>query len=102
MTQLTDADYNIDMDTLMATMGIDPMMLAKDSAQLRFVDGKALLSYTVVRAIPPRVLGVAMLRSATTPEPQSEEPVGEDPPFPRLTPAKKPARKRAAKKATPK
>jgi hypothetical protein len=86
MTQLTEADYNIDMEVLMATLGIDPGTVQANTTTLQFLDGKAVLSYTCIRAIPTRALAVAMLRSATTTEDDTEP-----------EPAKEP-RKRTTKK----
>jgi len=88
MTQLTDADYQIDMETLLLSMGIEPGTVATDTAKVQFLDGKAVLTYTAMRAIPTRVLGVALLRSAGG-EPE-QEPV----------PVKQPTDRRPAKKTT--
>lgn len=70
MTQLTDADYEINMEVLMGSMGIEPGTVAADTAKVQFLNGKAVLTYTAMRAIPTRVLGVALLRSAKAEEPQ--------------------------------
>jgi hypothetical protein len=96
MTQLTEADYEIDMGVLMATMGIDPGTVGANSAKLQFIDGKAVLTYTSMKAVPPRVLGVAMLRSAKMAE---EPPVA--PPL-EVVEEPRPARKRTTKKAVAK
>lgn len=102
MTQLTDDDYEIDMEVLMSTMGIDPATVGADSTKLQFISGKAVLTYTVVRAIPPRILGIAMLRSAkgVEPEPAPEaepEPVAPTP-IKKAVAKKTTTRKRTAKK----
>jgi hypothetical protein len=99
MTQLTDADYEIDMETLMSSMGIEPGTVAADTAKVQFINGKAVLTYTAMRAIPTRVLGVALLRSAAIPETDSpDSPVSDvqEPPRPVVhTRTAKPAKKAA-------
>lgn len=94
MTQLTEADYDINVEVLMANIGIDPGTVAADSAKLQFINGKAVLTYTAMRAIPPNLLAAALLRSHA---PEIEQ----DPPDPE-PPAPTPIRRRTAKKTTKK
>lgn len=95
MTQLTEADYAIDMEALLRGIGIEPGTVAANTAQVQFLDGKAVLTYTAMRAIPPRLLGAAMLHSAPVVYPED----GEQEPTP-PTPIKKATAKRTTKKAT--
>lgn len=57
--------YDVDMETLMGSLGIDPAIVQKDTAKIAFVENKIILTYSVIRAIPTRLLGAALLRAGT-------------------------------------
>lgn len=58
--EFTEADYDIDLGALMRHLGIEPGHIVADSARLDFVQGKVLLRYESVRAVPARLLALAM------------------------------------------
>lgn len=95
MTQLTEADYAIDMEALLAGIGIDPGTVGANTAKVAFLDGKAVLTYTAMRAIPPHALAGALLRSHVTPQVEQAQEVAQ--PVPPT-----PIRKRTTKKAVAK
>lgn len=99
MTQLTEADYAIDMEALLAGIGIDPGTVGANTAKVAFLDGKAVLTYTAMRAIPPHALAGALLRSHVTPQVEQAQEVAQEPVPP--TPIR-PARKRTTKKTAAK
>lgn len=80
MTQLTPEDYDIDMAAVLAGLGVDPGTVVADSAKVQFLQGKAVISYEVMRAVPARVLAVALLRG--TPMERVEQPAPSEPPAP--------------------
>lgn len=71
MTQLTPEDYNLDMVAVLGGLGVDPATVIADSAKVQFLQGKAIISYEVMRAVPARVLAIALLRG--TPMERVEE-----------------------------
>jgi hypothetical protein len=74
--QFTEADYDIDISVVMGMLGIEPGHVAADSARLEFVSGKAVLRYEVIRAVPAKLLAIAMAQAAGLvghPEPPSED-----------------------------
>jgi hypothetical protein len=77
VTALTPEDYDIEMSGVLAALGVDPGTVVADSAKVQFLQGKAIITYEVMRAVPPRVLAIALLRG--TPMEQVEESSTEPP-----------------------
>lgn len=61
---LTEEDYQIDLPQVMQAVGVDPNTVKAESAHVAFRNGVAILEYTVVRAVPPHILGLALMRGA--------------------------------------
>lgn len=73
--QFTEADYDIDISVVMGMLGIEPGHVAADSARLEFVSGKAVLRYEVIRAVPAKLLAIAMAQAAgLVSQPEHHEP----------------------------
>lgn len=58
-------DFDLDLDVVMSALGVQPGLLVPDSARLLFVDNKIVIEYSVRRAIPPRIMGMALLAGST-------------------------------------
>jgi hypothetical protein len=61
---LTEDDYQFDTATLMRSMGIDPATVREGSVRLQFLDGKAVLTYEVMKAVPARLLAASFLNAS--------------------------------------
>ena len=72
----TESDYDFDLTVLMAVLGVDPAMVEPDTARLDFIQGKAVLRYGVIRAIPSKLLAVAFAKAGglLAPAPDPEPP----------------------------
>lgn len=69
-----ESDYDIDINTLMAVLGIEPGHVAADTARLQFIQGKVVLTYEVIRAVPGKLLALAMVNaSGLAAQPQAED-----------------------------
>lgn len=73
--ELTEADYDIDIGVLMQILGVDPSTVRADSARLEFLSGKVLMRYEVVRAVPGKMLAIAMANASglIAPQPPQEQ-----------------------------
>jgi hypothetical protein len=60
---LTEDDYKVDAGRVLPLMGIDPHTVIDDSVKVAMVSGVLVLEYAVRRAIPPRVMGMALIRA---------------------------------------
>jgi hypothetical protein len=61
---LTEDDYQFDIATLMRSMGIDPATVREGTVKLQFIDGKAVLTYEVIKAVPARLLAASFLNAS--------------------------------------
>jgi hypothetical protein len=79
---ILETDYDIDIATVMHALGINPNLVVPDTAHIRLVDNKIILEYTCRRAVPPRIMGMALLTGAphqpAPPQAAEEEPNGRD------------------------
>lgn len=72
MTFDIPADLPID-GSILAALGIDPGTVKKDTFSLRWIQGTAIIEYTVFVSVPPEVLSNAMLGVLTQPaDPQPQ------------------------------
>jgi hypothetical protein len=62
--ELSQADYQVDMPTLLTALGIHPGTVKPDTTHLSFQQGMPILEYGVIRAVPSRALGLAILAAA--------------------------------------
>jgi hypothetical protein len=61
--EATEDDYKVDAGRVLPLMGIDPHTVIDDSVKVAMVSGVLVLEYAVRRAIPPRVMGMALIRA---------------------------------------
>lgn len=62
--QTTEHDYDLDPQVVMRMLGIEPSTVVTNTARIAVVDNKVILEYTVRRAVPPRIMGVALVAAA--------------------------------------
>lgn len=67
-TQPTEHDYDVDAGAVLELLGVPAGLVKQNTTHLQFVDGKLIIEYTVIRAIPPRIMGMALMRGATPQE----------------------------------
>jgi hypothetical protein len=75
--ELTEADYQVDMKVVLQMLGVDPATVKAGTTRITFPDGIPVIEYEVFRAVPARVLGMAMLRGNQPPTKTGE--AGEPP-----------------------
>lgn len=73
-TENDTTQFDLDEAVLLQCLDVNPGMVKAGSVSVQFVEGKAVAQYTMIRAIPPRMLGVALLQAAKQQD-QPAEPV---------------------------
>lgn len=63
-TELTTADYDIDTSVVLRALGVDPSTVREGTVQLQFVDNHPVITYTVIRAVPAKLLAAAFAQAS--------------------------------------
>lgn len=71
--ELTEADYKVDTAVILQMLGVEPGTVKAGSVKLTFPGGTPVIEYEVVRAVPARLLGVAVLQGANQAQEGKEE-----------------------------
>lgn len=73
---ITAEEFGIDTAKVLELLGVHPGMVIENSVHLSLISGTIVCEYQVRRAIPPRIMGMALLAGAAAA--QQEEEAGED------------------------
>lgn len=69
--------FDVDTAEVLRLLGVEPGMVREGSAKISLIDNKVIIEYSIIRAVPPRMMGMALLAGAASAEDQKEQ-AGED------------------------